>query len=87
MPALAVTWSYDAKARQIAVDVAQTQAGLPFTFPLDLGITGPDGKTRNETVTVTTDRAHFTVAAEARPTAVSLDPETRLLYRGTITPR
>lgn len=87
MPALAVTWTWDAKARQIAVDIAQTQAGPAFVFPLDLGIAGADGKTRIETVNVTSDRAHFVIAAESKPATVTLDPETRLLFRGTIAPR
>ncbi len=87
IPEVAVTWRYDAGSKHIAVDVTQTQSGEPFSFPLELGLTGADGKTKIETVTVTTPRQSFTIPAEARPAKVMLDPEVHLLFKGTIAVR
>lgn len=87
MPQLAVTWRYDAAGKRIALEVAQTQPGDPFAFPLDIAVTGADGKTRIETVNVSTAAQNFALPADARPAAIALDPELHLLMTGTITAR
>ena len=87
VPELAVTWQYDAAAKQVRVEVTQTGPGRPFTFPLELALPGSDGKPRTAMINVAAAHQTFSLPAETRPAAISLDPNLRLLFRGTVTPR
>ena len=87
IPSLAVAWKYDQAARRIVLDVTQTQPGEPFAFPLEIRITGADGKPRGEVVEVTSARQSFALPSDTRPVSLTLDPERHLLHTGTITPR
>jgi len=80
VPALAGTWSYDAAARQVVVEVKQTQAGDVYRLPLEIGIAAaPAAAPRIERVDLTGREARFTIAADAEPQSVVLDPNTWLL--------
>jgi aminopeptidase N len=71
LPKLSGSWRYDATAREVLVDLQQTQAGEPFRLPLTLAL----GEHR-ETVALT-GRAHqFRFAAAAAPAFIELDPAT-----------
>ena len=80
VPALAGTWSYDAAAKQVIVNVRQVQSGDAYRLPLEIGITtSPSAAPRVERVDVTGREAKFTFAADAEPQSVVLDPNTWLL--------
>jgi len=80
VPRLEGTWSYDAAARQIVVDVAQTQTGEPYRLPLDVGIAGSGAAPpRVERVELLGRDGHFTIRADAEPGEVTIDPNTWLL--------
>jgi len=80
VPALAGTWSYDAADRQVVVDVKQTQAGDVYRLPIEIGIAAsPAAAPRIERVELTGREARFTIAADAEPQSVVLDPNTWLL--------
>jgi aminopeptidase N len=79
MPSLRGSWHYDAAARQLRIDIAQVQKGEAYRLPLEIGIAGPAGQTRVEHVEITATTARFTVAADAEPASVTLDPNTWLL--------
>jgi aminopeptidase N len=81
MPSLHAAWRYDAAARQVQVDVAQTQKGDAFRFPLEIGIAGGAGLARVERVEMTRPTGTFRFAADAAPTSVTLDPNTWLLVQ------
>ncbi len=86
IPHLDVSWRWDAVARKVEVDVRQTQAGAPFAIPIEFGLA--DGARiqieRGESVGAST---HFSFVAAQEPTAVTLDPNVRLLMVGTIAKR
>jgi hypothetical protein len=65
--------------------LTQTQEGIPFKFPLDIGVMGKDGKMEVKTVSVTAKSQKFTIPAVAMPNSVVADPNTWLLFEGTIT--
>jgi aminopeptidase N len=80
VPALAGTWSYDAAAKQVIVNVRQVQAGEAYRLPLEIGIAiSPSAAPRVERVDVIGRDAKFTFAAGAEPQSVVLDPNTWLL--------
>ena len=84
VPRVRGTWSWDASAKQIVVELRQTQAGAPFSIPIDVAITGADGAQRIERVELTSVSGRFTIAAERKPTAIMLDPFVRTLMEATL---
>lgn len=88
-PVLESTWSYDASAGRVTITVRQTQpGGALFTFPLDIGISVA-GETTTSVETVHIDGAAetFSFAVDSAPTAVTLDPDTWLLFEGELSPQ
>jgi aminopeptidase N len=85
IPVIEGSWWWDAAAKQVRIELRQTQSGAPFQFPLEVGIQLPGAEQRIERVTVTGTTTVFNVAAENAPTAVTLDPKVRLLFDGQIT--
>ncbi len=67
-------WKYDAPAKQIVIDLAQTQAGNAYRLPLEIGI---DGKI--EKVEMRSKQQHFEIAVASEPATVKLDPNTWIL--------
>jgi aminopeptidase N len=87
VPRLEGTWQWDATAKQVVVELTQTQPGEPFQLPLDVGFTLAGGKRRVERADLTAHSARFTFASDQEPTAVDLDPNVRLLFDGHLTRR
>ena len=87
VPRVQGTWSWDAQAKQVVLDVRQTQPGAPFVLPIDIGITAPDGTARVESVTLTGSAGRFTFPAAAIPMKVELDPNLRTLMDGQLSRR
>jgi aminopeptidase N len=83
-PSFEGTWTYDAAAKQVRVEVAQTQDGDFYRVPLEFAVATPPAKpdaapaVRVERVEMTGKRATYSFAAAAEPTAVTLDPNTWL---------
>jgi aminopeptidase N len=83
-PKIAGTWHYDGKAKEAKLEIAQVQSGIFFHFPLEIALVAKDGKRRIETVQVDSKSTKFTLKTEFEPTELMLDPETWLLFEGTI---
>lgn len=79
MPSLGGSWRYDAGAKRIAIDLAQTQTGGAYRLPLEIGIVSAAGQTRVERAELTSATGQLTFAADAEPSSVVLDPNTWLL--------
>ena len=79
-PMIAGSWRYDAAAKQIEVTLDQTQPGTPYRLPLDIGITVEGAAMRTEHVEFTQAHQSWRFAADAAPSAITLDPATRLLF-------
>jgi aminopeptidase N len=86
VPRLGGTWSWDRTAK-----LEQTQAGVPFRIPVDIGVAdsgaAPGAAPRVTTVMLDASRGRFTIAAAQEPTAVELDPHVRLLFTGHLEKR
>ena len=75
-PVVEGSWTYDAGAGKVRVEVSQTQAGPAYRLPLELEI---DGKV--ESIELTSKRQTFEFLVEQEPPAIVLDPETWALIR------
>ena len=87
IPKVEATWQWDAAAKQVVVDVAQTQGGEPFRLPIELGINVPGEPLRIERVSLEGKSGRFTFAASREPGGVQLDPQVRLLMDGILSKR
>jgi aminopeptidase N len=80
-PKLEVTWQYDPRLKQTKVIVEQKQEAL-YTFPLELGfVTGAAGQL--EKVQISSKKQQFMIPG-APPAGITLDPNTVLLFEGTV---
>jgi len=80
VPQLSDNWRYDSAARQIVATVRQTQAGNAFRFSLGVGVlAGSSSSPAVRQVEVTGRESTFSVATDAEPAAVVLDPGVWLL--------
>ena len=79
-PSFEGSWRYDAAAKQVLVEIVQTQPGEPYRVQIDFGI---PAATRNDwrgyTFDMTQRRATFNFPAETEPVTVEFDPHTTLL--------
>jgi len=73
-PVVEGKWTYNAAARQVEIDLVQTQPGDAYRLPLKIG-TGE----RSEKIEMTEKRQRFQFAVKAEPAQVALDPQTRVL--------
>ena len=79
-PALDGGWHYDAVAKKITIDLAQTQQGDPFRLPLEIGIASDSTNTlRIEKIELTQAHQQFEIPADQAPKEVMLDPHTWVL--------
>jgi aminopeptidase N len=76
---LAGVWRYDAVAKQVSIELSQTQPGPPYRLPLDIGVTSVAGARRITRVELTGAAGRFTVPADSEPQSVELDPDTWVL--------
>ena len=82
VPRVDGTWRWDAAAKQVIVELRQTQPGEPFHLPIDVGITVPGARARVEHADLAGQSASFSFPAAQGPIAVKLDPDVRLLFDG-----
>ena len=77
---LRARWSYDARAKQLRLDVEQLQPGPPFRVPLDVAITVEgDEEPRHQRVDVRSARESLTIPLDTVPRTVTLDPYSSVL--------
>ena len=81
IPAVSGGWRYDAAARQVEVELSQTQAEEAYRLPIDIGITQADSQLRIERIELTGRPGRFRLKADAEPLAVAVDPNTWLLMQ------
>jgi aminopeptidase N len=74
-PNIEGTWTYDGAARQIRIELAQTQPGQPYRLPIEIAV-GPD---RIERLEMTNQRQVWTFPSNVDPVEIKVDPKTNLL--------
>jgi aminopeptidase N len=74
-PVIEGDWRYDAAAKSVVVDLAQTQPGDPYRLPLELGLwRGDSPEVRTEKVEMDQRRQQFRIQTAEEPSRVALDP-------------
>jgi aminopeptidase N len=86
LPQLRVAWRWDGAAREVVVDVEQTQPGAPYALDVDLGFRLPES-IEQRTVKLTTGRESLRLALPAAPQSVEVDPDGWLLHAATVVHR
>jgi aminopeptidase N len=79
-PRLEITWSFKKSSMELALDIVQTQA-QPFEFDIEIGAV--DGKAPRS-FRVTQAKERFTWVLPAVPTAITVDPQVKLLHEAKI---
>ena len=87
IPHIDATWTWNASTKKVILDVRQTQAGAPFIFPLEVGITAADGAARIEQFVWNGSSARASFDSPTMPTSVELDPTLRALFAGRLVRR
>jgi aminopeptidase N len=77
VPEVSGVWSYDAGAKQVRVELRQTQKGEVYRLPLEIGI----GAGRVERVEMNGREQRWAFAAETAPEVVVLDPNVWVLMK------
>jgi aminopeptidase N len=85
-PVIEGTWHYDAAAKKVEIELAQTQAGELYRLPMEIGLaesaTAAPKITRIE---LTKKQQKFEIEMEKNPVSVELDPHTWLLMDARFT--
>jgi aminopeptidase N len=88
MPKLAGTWTYDAAAKRVELELQQVQTGPAYQLPLEIGLTTTDGQLTVERVELKTSQGRFTINTDKEPVTIVMDPNTwTLLESANITRR
>jgi len=75
-------WRYNAAAKQIEIDIRQTQTGEPYRMPIEIGVEVEGGgptASHVERREISARDNRFTIPTAKEPTAVTFDPNTWLL--------
>lgn len=81
MPSLKGEWRYDAEAKQVLIDLTQTQEGAAYRLPLEIAVAAETGQPRIERVELVDRVGRFSLAADTAPVSVTLDPNTWVLMQ------
>jgi aminopeptidase N len=82
-------WSYDASAKKIIVELAQTQPGEPYRMPMEIGITTDrvGAVMQVEKIEMTRMSQRFEIPADRAPRDVALDPNVWMLMEAKFVKR
>ena len=101
-PVVEGSWSYDASAQSVVIELTQAQDTEPYTLPFEVEITGDweadepeDSRDRRrgeiepplEHIEMTRTTQRFEIPVKGRPDTVVLDPNTWILMHVTFGPR
>ena len=89
VPKVDGSWRYVPARKAVEVTVTQSRASEPFRLPIEIGVTTTPGELpKIEKIELTGRTATKTIAVDAEPAAVTIDPNTWLLMEGgTLTRR
>ena len=82
IPKLNPTWKTD--GNEIKVEIKQT-GSQSFQLPLQIGILSADGKMTIQKLSIKSKEEEFKIETSFKPAKLVLDPNTNLLFEGTVT--
>ena len=84
VPGLEVMWWLDGKTKKMNISVNQLQKNAVFKFPLEIVLQSSSGSSRTEKLNITKQKETFIFSANEKPQRITLDPNTSLLFYGTV---
>jgi aminopeptidase N len=80
-PVLNGTWTYDAGAQKVVIDLTQTQPGDAYRMPMEVGLASDTAGApmRIEKIEMNQKTQRFKIAAGHAPTDIALDPNVWML--------
>jgi aminopeptidase N len=88
-PVLNGSWTYDASAKQIVIDLTQAQPGEAYRMPMEVGVAGDSAGAlmRIEKIEMNKKTQRFSIPADHSPSDVALDPNVWMLMQATFAKR
>ena len=86
-PIVSGGWTYNPAAKQIEIDLAQTQSGAAYRLPLEIAVLVAGGPPAIERIECTLKAQKFHIAAAKEPSSVELDPNVQVLMDSKFTRR
>jgi aminopeptidase N len=83
-PKISGSWHYDSKTKSLELEVSQTQKGILFQFPLDIELINKNGQKEIQTIQVSAKTEKYQLSTSQIPEKLALDPNTWLLFEGSI---
>ena len=83
-PKLQGTWQYSASKKEVTISLNQIQKESFFTFPLEIALVDKNGNKKIETLQIDSKMLKKTVKTDIEPISIVLDPNTWLLFDGTL---
>ncbi|MBK7561862.1 MAG: M1 family metallopeptidase [Chitinophagaceae bacterium] len=83
-PSLSIKWKYLARNKKVQVEIVQMQNDRLFTLPLEIEMTFSNKKIIMP-LTIENKVQRFTWAVPRKPSKIRLDPNTSLLFEGSVT--
>jgi aminopeptidase N len=84
-PKISGNWHYDSKSKSVIIELNQVQKGGLFEFPLEIAMSQKDGQIEIKTIQISAKTQKITIPVANVPANLVLDPETWLLFEGSIT--
>jgi aminopeptidase N len=84
LPKISCNWRYDAKSKSVNLEIQQTQAPL-FQFALEINFVSRDGQKMIKTIQVPSKSQKIAIPVDFEVQSVILDPNTWLLFEGSLT--
>lgn len=86
-PIVSGGWKFNAAAKTIEIDLAQTQSGAPYRLPLEIAVTVASAPPAVQRIVCTLKSQKFEIAADKEPSSVELDPNVWVLMDSKFTRR
>lgn len=83
-PQLEMNWNYDSEKKEVTLTVKQKQKNV-FSFPLDMAIINKTGAAVTQKFMINKRESSFTFSFPEKPSTLTADPFTSLLFEGKIT--
>jgi aminopeptidase N len=82
-PKIRASWHYDSGSKTLSIELDQEQSGQIFGFPLEIGV-GTGSSQEVKSLRVDKKSQSFKIEMAAKPSQITLDPNTWLLFEGEI---
>jgi len=84
IPELSANWKSD--GNKLKIEIKQ-KGNQPFQFPLEIGMVSADGKMTVQKLLIKSKEEEFKIDSSYKPVKLVLDPNTNLLYEGSLSPK